>query len=96
MTKFGADDVNQPRGKGLCAKTVNSGSSAPMSQSKRRRQRTAALKREHGSWCPKRRYYDEETARRCLWAMGNRGVDTSKMGVGRCRLCRTWHVVRFK
>ena len=66
------------------------------SSSKRHRQRTQKLAAAIGAWCPKRKYPDEETARRCLWAMGNRGADTSRLTVGRCRTCLMWHVGRVK
>jgi hypothetical protein len=63
--------------------------------SKRRRQRSQKLSAAHG--CTRRHYPDEETARRCLWAMGQQGrINVDRLTVVRCRACGKWHVRRIK
>lgn len=47
--------------------------------------------------CKPRRYPDEATAKRCLWAMGqNKKVDVDKLTVRPCKDCKGWHVARSR
>ena len=47
--------------------------------------------------CTHRRYKDEPTARRCLWALGQQGrINHDRLCVKRCRECRGWRIVRRK
>lgn len=45
--------------------------------------------------CKARSYPDEATARRCLWAMTQRGFNTNHMSANRCA-CGAWHVGRHR
>lgn len=49
-----------------------------------------------GAKCPSRRYADEVTAKRCLWAMAQNRRDTSKLTVKPCKACKGWHIARSK
>lgn len=45
--------------------------------------------------CKSRRYADEASAKRCLWAMGqNKKVNIDKLTVKPCKACKGWHVAR--
>jgi hypothetical protein len=45
--------------------------------------------------CRARKYRDEATARRCLWAMGQqKRIDIDSLTVKPCRVCEAWHIVR--
>jgi len=45
--------------------------------------------------CKSKRYGDEGTAKRCLWAIGqNKKIDVDKLTVKPCRACKGFHIAR--
>ena len=47
--------------------------------------------------CAHKRYPDEATARRCLWAIStNRRINVDKLTVKPCKLCKGWRIARSR
>jgi len=79
------DSVRTGQGGGSCGPTASVHSPRVL------RQRRTKM---HNDKCRVRKHTSEESAKRVRWAMGLRGIDTSKLDARYCRVCHAWHLVQ--